>query len=321
MSANAFPPSKVSKLGQGFIGLAPFALLGLWFAGGTAVHNYANPAMPAGRAKVAPGGELDGAALFARHCAYCHGERGNGKGIAGLFPQARYFGRDKYKFTVTRRGDGGGMPTDGDLLYVLRRGIPGTAMWGFEDRMTEWEMRAVIGHLRALTRAGLAERFRLEADKNEEDPDWKEIAKKVEREVQPDEFVAMPDFSPATPESVARGQQLFVNAAKTLCASCHGNDGRGDGPAVNDKKNDEPYKGGDGLPNKPRDLTTGLYKGGGEKERLYPRIRHGIPGTPMPPHTKLKPREVEDLIDYVLSLNRDATPATARKIRLPVLND
>lgn len=301
MAEPAKTTSKVSKLGQGFIGFAPLAILGAWFAGGTAISNYAAPPKPA-REPMVP---ADGAALYLQHCAYCHGETGNGRGIAGLSPQARYFGRDKYKFTGTRRGDSGAMPTDADLTYIITRGIPGTAMWSFRDRLTEFEMRAVVDHLRGLTRAGLAERYRLEADKNEEDPDWKEIAKKVERERQPGEFVELPAFKAATPESVARGQRLFVNAAKTACASCHGNDGRGDGPAVNDKKNDPPHQGGDGLPNKPRDLTTGLYKGGGEKERLYPRILHGIPGTPMPPHTKLTPGEVEDLIDYVLSLGKD----------------
>ncbi|MBX3397123.1 MAG: cytochrome c [Gemmataceae bacterium] len=292
--------SRVSKLGQGFIGLAPLLLLGGWFAGGTAVHGFFQRPAPEPVA-AAP----NGAALFIKHCAYCHGEKGDGKGLAGLTPLARYFGRDKYKFTSTRKGDNGGIPTDDDLLYILRHGIEGTAMWGFQDRMTDEELRAVVAHLRALTRAGLAERYRLEAETNEEDPDWKAIAARVEREAVVGDPVPLPAFKPATPESVARGQQLFLNTAKTACASCHGATGRGDGPAVNDKKNDPPHQGGDGLPNKPRDLTTGRFKGGREKERLYPRILHGIPGTPMPPHTKLTPDEVQDLIDFVLSLKPD----------------
>ncbi len=292
--------SRVSKLGQAFIGLAPLLILGGWFAGGTAVHGFFQRPAPEPVAS-AP----DGAALFVKHCAYCHGATGDGRGIAGLYPQARYFGRDKYKFTSTRKGDSGGIPTDDDLLYILRHGIEGTAMWGFKDRMTDEELRAVAAHLRALTRAGLAERYRLEAEKNEEDPDWKAIAVRVEREAPIGDPVPLPTFRPATAESAARGQQLFLNTAKTACASCHGPTGRGDGPAVNDKKNDPPHQGGDGLPNKPRDLTTGVFKGGREKERLYPRLLHGIPGTPMPPHTKLTPDEVQDLLDFVLSLKPD----------------
>lgn len=295
------PPSKkVSKLGQAFIGLTPLLLLAGWFAGGFSVHSYASRTQPVADAHSPP----DGAALFVKHCAYCHGETGNGKGIAGLYPQARYFGRDKYKFTTTSKGDSGGMPTDDDLMYTLKHGIPGSAMWGFEDRMTEDEMRAVVAHLRALTRAGLAERYRLEADINEEDPDWRMVMTKIEREVQVGDPVPLPAFTPPTPESIERGRQLYLNTSKTACASCHGPNGRGDGPAVNDKKNEKPYQGGDGLPNKPRDLTTGIFKGGAEKARLYPRILHGIPGTPMPPHTKLTPREVEDLVDFVISLGQ-----------------
>lgn len=298
--------SKVSKIGQALIASAPLLILGGWFAVGTAVHGYFTGRSP----EPVPSATSDGAALYLKHCAYCHGEKGDGRGVAGLIPQARYFGRDKFKFTSTRKGDNGGIPTDDDLLYILRNGIEGTAMWGFRDRMTDEELRAVVTHVRTLTRAGLAERYRLEADKNEEDPDWKEIARRVDREAAIGNPVPMPAFKPATPESIARGQQLFLNTAKTACASCHGTTGRGDGPAVNDKKNDPPHQGGDGLPNKPRDLTTGRFKGGREKERLYPRILHGIPGTPMPPHTKLTPDEVQDLIDFVLSLKTGDTVAT-----------
>jgi mono/diheme cytochrome c family protein len=299
------PPVKLSKVRQGLVGVAPLALLAAWFAGGTAAYDFATRPQPVADHAAPP----DGVALFVQHCAYCHGEKGTGRGIASLSPQARYFGRDKYKFTTTKKGDAGGMPTDDDLLYVIRHGIPGTAMWGFKDRMTEDQMRAVVAHLRTLTRAGLAERYRLEAEKNEEDPDWKEIAKRVEKEVPVGEPVTVPPPRATTPESVLRGQLLFANAMKTACASCHGNDGRGDGKEANDKKNDPPHQGGDGLPNKPRDLTTGLFKGGKERERLYPRILHGIPGTPMPPHNKLSPGEVEDLIDYVLSLKKETMAA------------
>ncbi|HET9228980.1 MAG TPA: cytochrome c, partial [Thermoanaerobaculia bacterium] len=59
-----------------------------------------------------------------------------------------------------------------------------------------------------------------------------------------------------------------------------------------------------GTPAKPRDLTTGLYKGGGEPEQLYARIVLGIPGTPMPASDKLSPQDVEALVAYVRSLAR-----------------
>jgi mono/diheme cytochrome c family protein len=116
----------------------------------------------------------------------------------------------------------------------------------------------------------------------------------------------------ANDEAIARGRALFVNTAKVACASCHGPDGRGDGKDANDKKNDPPHQGGDGELNKPRDLTSGVFKGGKEPERLYTRILHGIPGTPMPPHNKLAPQEVEDLIQFVLSLSKPKDNTVAR---------
>ncbi|QEL13840.1 c-type cytochrome [Limnoglobus roseus] len=300
--AHAAPP-KLSRFRQGLVGLAPLALLAAWLAGGVATFDYASRTPPPSDHMPPP----DGRALFIKHCAYCHGENGTGQGLAGLNPHARYFGRDKYKFTSTHKGDQGGLPTDADLVYTIRTGILGSAMPGFADKMTDDELRAVVAHVRDLSRAGLVERYKREADNNQEDPDWKDIAKKVEKESQPGEANTFPAFTPATPASVDRGRVLFVNTAKTACASCHGADGRGDGPGVvSDKKNDPPWIGGDGLPNKPRDLTSGVFKTGGEKAHLYSLIFYGIPGTPMPPHSKLSPREVEDLVDYVQSLGASA---------------
>jgi mono/diheme cytochrome c family protein len=295
------PRPKLSKLAQGLIGLVPIALFAAWAYGGLAVHSHASRVIEQTEHVPPP----DGRALFVTHCAYCHGEAGTGQGVANLNPRARYFGRDKYKFTSTHKGDQGGLPTDADLAETIRRGILGSAMPAFPpDKLTDAELAAVVDHVRTLSRAGLAQRFKLEADDNQEDPDWKDIAKKVEKELQPADPNAYPIFTPATPETIGRGQRLFVNAAKTACASCHGADGRGDGSGVSDKKNDPPHKGGDGRPNKPRDLTSGVFKSGGDKARLYALILYGIPGTPMPPHSKLSPREVEDLVDYVQSLGQ-----------------
>lgn len=298
-------PTTLSRPAQGLVGLAPVGLLALWLAGGLAFHNRAQPTEPPEAEPAAP----NGPALFVQHCAYCHGERGTGQGLAGLNPRARYFGRDKYKFTTTHKGDQGGMPTDADLADTIRVGIPGSAMPGFAAKLTDAEMQAVVTHLRALTRAGLTERYVLDAKVNDEDPDWKEIAKKVDKLAAIDTPNVFPAFRPATAESAERGRALFLNAAKTACASCHGTDGRG-GPAENDKKNDLPHQGGDGTLNRPRDLTTGVLKSGDyepgttRKARLYSLIFYGIPGTPMPPHGKLSPQETEDLIDYVLSLKK-----------------
>jgi hypothetical protein len=68
---------------------------------------------------------------------------------------------------------------------------------------------------------------------------------------------------------------------------------------VKDMKNDN------GWPTRPRDLARGVFKGGSEKERVYARIALGLPGTPMPgTAATLKPEELVDLTNFVLSLSR-----------------
>lgn len=69
---------------------------------------------------------------------------------------------------------------------------------------------------------------------------------------------------PASDDVIARGRELFV----ANCATCHGESGRGDGPAAAT------------LPMAPADLTMhGSMHTPGD---LWWMIAHGVPGTPMP---------------------------------------
>ncbi|HET6574403.1 MAG TPA: cytochrome c [Fimbriiglobus sp.] len=239
----------------------------------------------------------DGAKLYAEHCARCHGERGDGVGTISsqLSVPARNFGEGKFRLATTTNG----VANDEDLLRVLRRGIPGSAMPAF-DRLADEELTALIGRVRELTRQGMLARACRKAEE-QGGADLAEVAAAVEVMCRPGEPVAVTDsFPPPTPESIARGRLVYLNA----CAQCHGPEGRGDGPQVKDLKNE------DGSPTRPRDLTGGLFKGGGEPERLYARIVLGMPGTPMPASTTLKPQEIGDLINFILSLSEARPVAT-----------
>ena len=56
-------------------------------------------------------------------------------------------------------------------------------------------------------------------------------------------------------------------------------------------------------PIKPRDLTSGIYRGGRRPLDIYRRIYSGIKGTPMPPFgAALKDEEIWDLVNYAMSL-------------------
>jgi len=67
-----------------------------------------------------------GKELFAKQCAICHGEAGDGAGqFAYLMnPGPRNFQQGNFKLATTQNQ----IPTDEDLLRTISRGMPGSAM-------------------------------------------------------------------------------------------------------------------------------------------------------------------------------------------------
>jgi len=84
------------------------------------------------------GGSEEGKQLFVANCAPCHGP--DGDAIAGVD-----FGHGKF-----RR-----VSSDGDILEIVKAGIPGTGMPGFSNELTEVEIRMLAAYLRYL--AGTAQ--------------------------------------------------------------------------------------------------------------------------------------------------------------------
>lgn len=90
----------------------------------------------------------------------------------------------------------------------------------------------------------------------------------------------------STPEIVAYGQKVY----QTNCSMCHGNEGRGDGPA------------GGGLNPKPRDLVAGQWTQGDGVIARFKVITNGIPGTSMAPYKHFKAADRWALTHYVQSI-------------------
>jgi mono/diheme cytochrome c family protein len=276
----------------------PVALLAYVYLAAMGVHlAVERPKAVTPVAVVPEGWEPNGPALFAQNCARCHGPNGNGDGFASLFldPPARRFGQEKFSLATTTNN----VPTEGDLAYVIKHGIPGTSMPAF-DTLTDDERRALARHVRRLAHAGLYAKL-YERAKRDEDPDILEISAQTAKQLTPGEPLAIPtDLPEPDADSIARGQVTFAKN----CATCHGPQGKGDGPQVKDMKNDN------GWPTRPRDLARGVFKCGTDPERLYARIALGMPGTPMPGiGANLKPHEIGDLVNFVLSLSRRDTTA------------
>src|SRR5581483_6904342 len=110
------------------------------------------PEPPAEELSLARGHEL-----YAAYCLACHGEKGEGDGPAAryVYPRPRNFGSGKFRIVTTDNG----YPSDADLLRVITRGMPGSAMFPFAH-LGEGDRLALVGEVRRLIRASVSERLR-----------------------------------------------------------------------------------------------------------------------------------------------------------------
>jgi mono/diheme cytochrome c family protein len=131
---------------------------------------------------------------------------------------------------------------------------------------------------------------------------------------------------PDSPESRRRGRELYLS--KTLnCADCHGVDGAGNGPqTIAYEKNPitgEPYNEAglhdvwDNL-NQPRNLHTGIFRGGRRPIDLFCRIHAGIKGSRMPSFKNTPHEDIWHVVNYVLSIPFETEPgATGISVASP----
>jgi mono/diheme cytochrome c family protein len=89
-----------------------------------------------------------------------------------------------------------------------------------------------------------------------------------------------------TPDLVAKGKVSYA----TNCSACHGDAGKGDGPA------------GAALDPKPRNLVSGKFKNGAAANQVFDTLSKGIEGTTMVGYGHLPEDERWALTYYVLDL-------------------
>lgn len=211
------------------------------------------------------GNAEQGEKIYAKECAGCHGEKGEGDGRASylLFPKPRNFTTGVFKIRSTPTGN---PPTAEDLFRTISRGMPGSAMPGFE-------------YLPSQNRADLAA-FIMKLGNIVEPPDSVYTAKRP---------IQYP------PRIATTGEEMYE---MFQCGECHGAKGRADGPSSATLTDD------DGFPIRANDFSRGIFKGGGEPEDVYLRVVTGMNGTPMPSYEySLEEEERWVLVDYVMSLS------------------
>ncbi len=209
---------------------------------------------------------LRGRQVYAANCAFCHGESGDGSGMAAhMFRiQPRDFRRGLFKFRSTPSGS---LPTDEDLLLTVTHGIRWTGMVGRAD-LPDADRKAVVQYLKTFSPRFTTER--------------------------PAPRVAAPSAPSKTGDLVAQGRRVYHEAE---CSKCHGDHGRGDGPSAPGMKDDW------GWPIRPSDLTWRPLKRGSALEDIYLTITTGLSGTPMPSYgDSLESQEIWALVHYLESL-------------------
>lgn len=286
-----------------------------------------------------------GRVLYMRHCSHCHGTSGDGAGPTAeyLYPRPRDYRAGKFKFTSTKSLM---RPARDDIHRILKNGIPGTYMPSFVPMLDAEGLESVVEYVRFLAMRGefeikIAGEFNAdfsqeEYEKRLEGESRQEIMEALE------EFFAdeLPDYinddgdalalewnkaedkaNVVVPsvarvkdsvESRRRGRELFVGA-KLNCINCHGVTAEGNGPQTED------FELVDGKPRpnpglhddwghlvKPRDLTTGIYRGGRRPLDVFRRLYSGINGAKMPAFGgKIPDEQLWDVVNYVLSIPYD----------------
>lgn len=198
----------------------------------------------AGSAIAKPGNADNGTEIYNKRCVWCHGEEGDGLGPAEarLNPPPRDFTSGMYKIKTTGFEDM--VPNDEDIYRMIADGMPGTAMPGWDDIVSEQDIWDLVAYIK--TFAGYEE------EKPEGQLDYG-------TQVQTSE------------DSIKKGKELFIDR----CSECHGKTGKG--VAIKKLKDDLSYR------TWPRNLTKPwTFRGSNDPKDIFARISLGIPGTQMP---------------------------------------
>lgn len=189
----------------------------------------------------------EGKKVYKKYCIGCHGEKGDGKGIAAknLIIKPRDFTQGVFKFKSTRQGL---LPMDDDLKKVISNGLQTSSMPNFR-LMPDDEKEKVVAYIKSLS-----ERWK------KEQPEGKFSE------------IRVPDYV-GTADSVRKGEELYT----ARCQMCHGTKESRPNVRFFLKWNAEECLD----ITRPADFKYGVIKRGPKVEDIYLSITTGVEGTPM----------------------------------------
>jgi mono/diheme cytochrome c family protein len=208
-----------------------------------------------------------GKQLYFRYCWGCHGPRGDGNGENAPYLNAlpRNFVAATFKCRSTPTGT---LPTDEDLFNAITRGLVNSNMPSWVE-LTDQQRADLVAYIKTLS------------------PRWQSEKPGTPIQVPPEPKVNL--------DGLRHGKELFT---KLECWKCHGQEGRGDGPAAASltDSNNQPIH--------PYDFESGSrFKCGSTNDDLYKIFMTGLDGTPMPSFADvIKPDEAWDLVHFLRTL-------------------
>jgi cytochrome c oxidase cbb3-type subunit I/II len=232
-----------------------------------------------------------GKEVYERRCIGCHGVHGDGNGPAATFlykQRPRNFTQGVFKFRLTEDP----LPSDGDMLRTITRGVRGTAMPPWYDLPLN-DRLAVIQYIK----------YVLAADRSDpKRPAYFFV------NAPPGQPLYIPAPPPPTMAMITHGKDVWVQAK---CWECHGTTGKGDGEKAAGLTDDP------GFTIHPANLTSGQFKSGPAVTDIYRTISTGLSGTPMPSfHDSFSDADRWALSYYILSLSAFTDPLTGEPLAI-----
>lgn len=188
-----------------------------------------------------------GERIYRRACVYCHGEAGDGGGVAERYmvTKPRDFTAGRFKIRTTATGS---MPTDEDLYRTITTGFPEFRMPRF-DYLTPEERWALVYFIKQFS----SDFGRFET-----------------------EYPSVVGPPPAVSDGLlALGAQMYRDGE---CGRCHGDEGRGDGPSAATLKDEWGHR------SRVAAFALGprAFKRGSSASDIVQTFLTGLMGTPMP---------------------------------------